>query len=113
MVVNRGEQRSHVAVAGIRTALADEWAGRAGLVIMVGQVARSRTVNLARIAAEAEGGRRERHLSLSYQIRAVVFIRDQNLVPIDLQICGDADACDAGWHSSGQVGDDGARQSGG
>src|SRR5450631_1174420 len=111
-VVDRFEQRPHIAVTRVSASRTRVRAGGAGLFVNVLHVARRPVFNLQRESVEIQFSARQR-----YQRQAGALILagavDQNVIPVDLQVSGNANAPRARRKFASEIGGHGARASGG
>ncbi len=116
LIVQHGQQRQDVAVAGVGSCRTRIWPGRANLFVNVLHVARRRAFDLQRVAVGTKTGTDERDwrqtdalIVFSQILRRAVY---QNVVPINLEIGNDANllracgqlACEISGHCAWTTG---------
>src|SRR5208282_1422690 len=112
LIVDRFEQRPHISIARVGAGGPRVRASGARLLVNVFHVARRLIFNLQRESVEIQVGAGERYRR---QAGALILPRpaDEDVVPVDLQIRGDANTARARRKLAGKVGGHGARAAGG
>src|SRR5260370_27142592 len=90
------QQRGDGAIVSVVAALPLEGTDGADRLIVVGQIAGRLALYLLWVSAEGKSCVRERQFGLPYALRRGCLIVHQDLVPVNLEVRPDADACGVG-----------------